>query len=95
MSSGYRHRQVRPLYPEIPASVCDWELLPKDYCCQRTDLLDSGQVRPTRHIEAQQWIAVRTGLPDARERYLANAANSYWLPIRRARCAAGQPNSAA
>ena len=57
------------------------------------DLLATGQVQLTRHIVAAPWLALRTGLPDARARHLTRTAAGYWLPIRRARRAAGQPNS--
>lgn len=51
-------------------------------------LLESGAVIPTRHVQVASWLAARTGLPDARQRFEARAAASYWLPIRRARRAA-------
>ena len=31
MAMPYPHRSVRPLYPEIPDTVCDCALLPNDY----------------------------------------------------------------
>ncbi|MGE4070183.1 MAG: hypothetical protein AB7E72_03325 [Lysobacterales bacterium] len=49
MSAGYRRRHIQPLYPEIPESVCDCELLPQDHCIQpeelvHTELLTSAQL---------------------------------------------------
>jgi len=48
VSAGYRHRQVRPLYPEIPASICDCALLPDEHCCQREDLVHAQELASER-----------------------------------------------
>jgi hypothetical protein len=61
----YPHRATRPLYPEIPDSVCDCALLPEDHptlpeYLAHTDLLheeslelslDEGRVQATYHVE--------------------------------------------
>jgi len=71
----------------VARDMASWAY-PDWICRQITNLLESGTVRPSRLVDVPQWMAVRTGLPDARERHQARAAVSYWLPIRRSRRAA-------
>ena len=74
---------AKTLYPEVVAGdKASWEH-PRLVCMRLYRLISRLGVKPSWRVDAPDWIAERTGLPDGKKRTHENACRSALLDLRR------------